>query len=111
MTTITTRAQAFTTENVVKFHGHDVENGEVSVSNEAYVDFLNEIYGDVQVCGNIYSSGDLLEAQDPVAFRCGKNDWESELQAEMEEMLESEDTSFMEFDVNPDDIEEEIGDE
>lgn len=111
MTTITTRAQAFTTANVVKFHGHDVENGEVSVSNEAYVDFLNEIYGDVQVCGNTYGSGDLLEAQDPVAFRCGKGDWESELQAEMEEMLESEDTSFMEFDVNPDEIEEEIGDE
>lgn len=87
MTTITTRAQAFTTENVVKFHGHDVENGEVNVSNEAYVDFLNEIYGDVQVCG--------------------KSDWESELQSEMEDLLESEDTSFMEFDVNPDDISDE----
>lgn len=107
MTTITTRAKAFTTANVVKFHGHDVENGNVNVSSEAYVDFLNEIYGDVQVCGYTYGSGDLLEAQDPVAFRCGKGDWESELQAEMEEMLESEDTSFMEFDVNPDDISDE----
>lgn len=108
---IKTRAEAFTTANVVKFHGHDVENGEVSVSNEAYVDFLNEIYGDVQVCGNTYGSGDLLEAQDPVAFRCGKSDWESELQVEMEELLESEDASFMEFEVNPDDTEEDACDE
>lgn len=107
MTTITTRAQAFTTANVVKFHGHDVENGEVSVSNEAYVDFLNEIYGDVQVCGNTYGSGDLLEAQDPVAFRCGKNDYESSLQTELEDQLSREDDSQIEFEIDPDDIEEE----
>jgi flagellar assembly factor FliW len=34
---------------------------------------------------------------DPIAFRCGLGDYESEIQAELEEALENEDDSDIEF--------------
>ncbi len=39
------------------------EEGEV-------VDFLNEVWGDVEVCGLLYPSGCALAELDPTAFRC-----------------------------------------
>lgn len=105
--TFKTRAEAFTADNVTKFNGFDVENGEVSLSDAEYVEVLNDIYGEVSVCGNTYGSGDILQDQDPVAFRCGKGDHESHIQAELEDQLEREDDSNIEFEIDPDDVEEE----
>lgn len=84
-------------ENVSTFKGFDVINGEVSISDGEYVDYLDEIYGDIQVCGYSYGAGNILEGVDPVAFRCGKGDYESELQAELEKQLEREDSDDVEF--------------
>lgn len=102
-------AQFWNIDNVKSFRGHDVENGEVTLSNSEYVDFLDEIYGDVQVCGMTFGSGSILESQDPTAFRCGKGDHESQIQTELEEQLENEDDSDIEFidDELTDDEEEE----
>lgn len=105
--TIKTRAEAFTAENVTQFQGWDVEGGEVTLSESEYVEILNEIYGEVSVCGNMYGSGSILQDQDPVAFRCGKSDHESHIQTELEEQLEREDDSNIEFEVHPDEVEEE----
>lgn len=105
--TFKTRAEAFTAENVTQFNGYDVEGGEVTLSESEYVDILNEIYGEVSVCGHSYGSGDILQDQDPVAFRCGKSDHESHIQTELEEQLDREDDSNIEFDIHPDDVEEE----
>ena len=102
-----TRTEAFNVNNVTQFNGYDVEGGEVTLSESEYVDILNEIYGEVNVCGNNYGSGDILQDQDPIAFRCGKSDHESHIQTELEEQLEREDDSNIEFNIHPDDIEEE----
>lgn len=40
-----------------------------------YREFLDEVYGEIDVCGYKYDAGRLLELIDPVAFRCGMNDW------------------------------------
>lgn len=107
-------AQFWNIDNVKSFRGHDVENGEVTLSNSEYVDFLDEIYGDVQVCGMTFGSGSILESQDPTAFRCGKGDHESQIQTELEEQLENEDDSDIEFiddELTDDDDEEEEEDE
>lgn len=41
----------------------------------AYHSMLEELYGDVDVCGYSYSAADLLKNQDPIAYRCGFLDW------------------------------------
>lgn len=87
----------FNIANVSSFRGFDVVKGEIDIHTDEYKEFLNEIYGEVQVCGMTYSQGDLLEAIDPVAFRCGLGDYESEIQSELEEALENEDDSEIEF--------------
>lgn len=40
-----------------------------------YREFLQEVYGDVEVCGMMMSAARILEEMDPIAFRCGLNDW------------------------------------
>lgn len=90
-------AQFWNIENVKSFRGHDVKGCEIEMSDYDYVEHLNEIYGYVSVCGNEYGSGDILESQDPVAFRCGKSDHESYIQSELEEQLNNEDDSDIEF--------------
>lgn len=105
--TITTREQAFTAENITKFRTFDVVNGEVTLSESEYVDVLNEEYGDVSVCGFNYGSGDILLEQSPTTFNCMKSDHEDYLQTELEEQLNQEDESDLEFEVHPDDVVEE----
>lgn len=89
--------QFWNIDNVNTFRGFDVSNGEVSLSDSEYVDYLDEIYDDVQVCGMTYSAGSTLEAMDPCAFRCGKGDYESQLQSELEDQLEKEDSDGIDF--------------
>lgn len=89
--------QFWNIDNVSSFRGFDVRGGEVSLSNIEYIDFLNEIYGDVEVCGYSYGAGNVLESQDPVAFRCGKGEYESEIQSELEDQLSREDSADIEF--------------
>lgn len=104
-------------DNVKTFRNFDVRDGEVSLSDSEYVDYLDEIYGDVQVCGMTYSAGSTLEAMDPCAFRCGKSDYESEIQSELEDQLSNEDSTDIDFiegdedDLTDDDEEEESDDE
>ncbi len=42
---------------------------------EAYDDFLDEVYGDVRIGGLEYSHSNALKNVDPIAYRCGFNDW------------------------------------
>ena len=48
----------------------------LELTDDEYKDVLNDIYPDVTICGMEYSQGDILAEIDPVAFRCGKNDYE-----------------------------------
>lgn len=105
--TYKTREEAFCVDNVKTFQGYDVENGEVTLSDSEYEEILNDTYGDVQVCGQTFGSGSILVDADPTAFRCGKADYESGLQTELEDQLSREDDSDIEFEIDPDDIEEE----
>jgi hypothetical protein len=87
----------FNINNVASFRGFDVRNGQVDISNEQYRDLLDEIYGDTEVCGMSYSAGRALQILDEVAFRCGLGDYESEIQTELEEAIENEDESEIEW--------------
>lgn len=84
-------------ENVKTFRGYDVVNGQVDISNDQYMEFLDDVCGDVTICGMTYGHGQALEAIDPVSFRCGLGDYESEIQGELEEAIENEDDSEIEW--------------
>ena len=84
-------------QNVDTFKNFNVVNGAVDVSTSQYQEMLNDVYGDVTICGMTYGQGDALEALDPVAFRCGLGDYESEIQSELEEAIENEDDSEIEW--------------
>lgn len=86
-----------TIENVNKFRGFYVVNGQVDISNDEYIEMLDDVYGDVTIAGMTYSAGTALEAVDPIAFRCGLGDYESEIQAELEEALDNEDYSDIDW--------------
>lgn len=84
-------------ENVSSFRNIDVVDGEVSMSDEEWEDRLDEIHGNVEICGMSYSSGRALRELDPTAFRCGKNDEESSIQSDLETQLDREDSTDIEF--------------
>lgn len=106
------KAQQFwTADNVKTFRGYDVTNGEVDLSDSEYEDILDELYGTVEICGMTYNVGSTLSGIDPVAFRCGKGDYESQLQSELEEQLSNEDDDDIEFIEELDEEEEEEDEE
>lgn len=45
---------------------------------EEYLNMLNDCYPMVSICGYDYYQGDALKELDPIAFRCGMNDWSAE---------------------------------
>ena len=55
----------------------NIETFEYSCSDDEYDEMLDEIYGDVEICGMNYSSSQALQELDPIAYRCGKGDYES----------------------------------
>lgn len=55
----------------------DVDNFEYEATEEEYENYLDEIYGDVEVAGYTYSTSLILQNIDPTAFRTGKNDYEA----------------------------------
>jgi hypothetical protein len=76
---------------------HAIIRGEVDVHKDEYMSFLDEVYGEVEVCGYSYGAGAVLEAIDPVAFNYGKSDYEDSLTTDMQEAIENEDFSDFEF--------------
>jgi predicted nucleic acid-binding Zn-ribbon protein len=42
-----------------------------------YVDMIDDVYGEVEICGMSYRASYALEMVDPVAFRVGFSDWAS----------------------------------
>lgn len=46
-----------------------------NVEDYYWDDCLDEVWGEVEVCGYTYCASRVLELVDEVAYRCGKNDW------------------------------------
>lgn len=57
---------------------------EREITESEYEDVLDDIYGDITICGMKYPSGRALKELDPVAFRCGKVDYEDSLDHQWE---------------------------
>ena len=109
--------QFWNIDNVNTFRGFTVNNGEIDISYSEYRDYLTEIWGTVEVCGQTFDQGSLFEDADPTAFRIGLSEYESEIQYELEEQLENQDSDQINFidgdgdDLTDDDEEEDESDE
>lgn len=84
-------------QNVDTFRGFNVVNGNVDISESEYCDYIDECYEAVEVMGMSYNTSRVLQECDPVAFRCGLGDYESAIQTELEEAIDNEDDSEIEW--------------
>lgn len=64
-------------ESEIKAKQSEIESFEYSCTDDEYDEMLDEVYGDVEVCGMTYSSSRALKELDPVAYNCGKSDYEA----------------------------------
>lgn len=46
-----------------------------NVEDYYWDDYLDEIYGEVEICGHEYYASRALYLVDEIGYRCGKNDW------------------------------------
>ena len=61
----------------IKDKQHDIDSFEYSCTEYEYDEFLDEIEGSITVAGMEFFPSDILKSCDPVAYRCAKNDYES----------------------------------
>lgn len=59
-------------------------------TDEDYANMLDEVYGQIEICGYKYYAAYALESVDPIAYRCGYGDYFSHLLSDGE---------FVEYDV------------
>ena len=55
----------------------NIETFEYSCTDDEYDEMLDEIEGSITVAGMEFFPSDILKSCDPVAYRCAKNDYES----------------------------------
>lgn len=87
----------------------EIDSFEVSdhVSESDYDNYIDELEGDVTICGMSYSASRVLSEIDPIAYRCGFADYCDTLDA-------SEIEAYQELETELDELErelEELGDE
>ena len=65
-----------------------IDNFEYESSESEYDEFLDS-FGDVEICGHSYLASRALKLIDPIAYRCGKVDYDSSV--DIEELDEFQD--------------------
>lgn len=60
----------------------ELDNFEVEVSDEQYDEFLDECYEEFKIGYLTFSPSQILSECDPIAYRCGKGDYEDSLEKE-----------------------------
>jgi len=86
-----TRTKEELTEQITELKDRITELEEYNNTLE-YDEFLDDTYGDIKLGELTYSASRVLETCDPVAYRCGHNDYNDSLltsaRTELEELEE-----------------------
>ena len=61
---------------------YEVDHFEYSCTESEYDYFLDQNYGEVNICGLTYSASSALKNLDPIAYSCSKSDYESNFDLE-----------------------------
>jgi hypothetical protein len=56
------------------------------MTDNDFIEFINETNPEVTICGITFSPGDILKEMDPVAFRVMKNDYMANFEDENENL-------------------------
>ena len=57
------------------------------MTDNDFIEFINDIEPAVTICGLTFSPGDILKEMDPIAFRCFKSDYEASMEEDEDENL------------------------
>lgn len=57
---------------------HEIDSFEYEASEAEFNDFLDDVESSVVIYGMEFLPSDILKSCDPVAYRCAKNDFESD---------------------------------
>lgn len=87
-------------ENVASFRGMQVNNGVID-DYDAYDESLDS-EGTVSVAGTEFYPSQIIKELDSDAYRCGYNDWVDSDQRDLEDAIENEDYSKIEWIEEPD---------
>jgi hypothetical protein len=60
-------------------------------TEEAFEEELNEVYGEVEICGYSFEAGRAYKELDPIGFRCGLSDNEYIVRERAEEEINEDD--------------------
>lgn len=50
---------------------------------DGYKELLDDLYGEINICGHNYQASEALHSVDPIAYRCGLADYESDRESEL----------------------------
>lgn len=79
-------------KKVTEFYDEAIEEYvEEHNTEEAYEEKLNEIYGEVEVCGTSFQAGRILKELDPIMFSCGMSDNEDSIREDAENEISEDD--------------------
>lgn len=59
-----------------------------NLDQDLYDEFLDEIHGEVEICGYSYQASLALERVDPIAYRCGFSDFQDMVYSEVKDELD-----------------------
>lgn len=55
----------------------EIDNFEYECSDDEFSDWIDSIYPEVNIGSLTFSPSDVMKELDPIAYRCGKSDYES----------------------------------
>ena len=94
----------------------NIETFEYEASESEFDEFLDDIEGGITVAGMEFFPSDILKSCDPVAYRCAKNDYESnydldncEEYNDLKDELESLEDQLSDLENDLDELNSELG--
>lgn len=72
------RAELLEVKQAIYAKQREIRNFSYESTDDEYDSYLDEIYGDIDICNTPYSASYALKTLDPIAYRCGKSDYDSE---------------------------------
>ena len=72
------RAELLEVKQAIYAKQVEIRNFSYESTDDEYDSYLDECYGDLDVCGSTFSASYALKNLDPTAYRCGKADYDSE---------------------------------
>ena len=95
----------------------EIDNFEYEISESEFDEFLDDSGKTVTVCGIEFYPSDILKSCDPIAYRCAKSDYESNIDlddveeyTDLKEELEALESELEDLESELEDLESELED-